>query len=244
MIMGFPAGYTRMACQRGSRGGAEEEMVRCSLVGNAWPIPVVAWLLGQLGFHHGLRPSPLAVLACVEGCSGVAPASSAAYDQADLAKELLKHVNHTGSELRRDPLSSDHPHVWPRRSIDPRWWRWRVIISHAWRQGRGDHIDKLEDRSVLASIRWRARRLHRLNQTFFHLTDSAVAIGVLSRARSSSFHLQFTADRINAILLAAHLRLIAVHVGTKQNPADAPSRKVLKRQKRKAWRGPTSQLNQ
>jgi cyclopropane-fatty-acyl-phospholipid synthase len=43
-------------------------------------------------------------------------------------------------------------------------------------------------------------RPDRLNQKFFHLTDSAVVIGILSRARSSSLHLQFTADRISAVL--------------------------------------------
>jgi len=239
--MGFPRGYTRMACPRGARGSNEEEIIRCCLVGNSWPVPVVAWLLGHMGHHFGLLAAPPAVQACIVGSSGVLPTASAEYDQLDLAKALLRHVNHTGSELRRDPLSPDHPHVWPRRSIDPRWWRWRVIISHPWRAGHAEHINKLEARSVLKAIRWRVRRPDRLNQKFFHLTDSAVTIGVLSRARSSSFHLQFTADRINAVLLAGRLRLIAAHVGTKLNPADMPSRKVFKFLSRKAGRGPTSQ---
>ena len=147
-------------------------------------------------------------------------------------------MNHTGSELRRDPLSADHPHVWPRRSVDPRWWWWRVIISHPWREGHTDHINKLEARGVLATIRWRPERL---SQKLFHLADSAVSIGILSQARSSSFHLQLTADRINTALLAGHLRLSAAHVATKVNPADAPTRRVFKNRKRKAWRGSTSQ---
>ena len=94
---------------------------------------------------------------------------------------------------------------------------------------------------MLAAVRWRARRPDRLNQRFFHFTDSAVSIGVLSQARSSSFHLQFTADRINATLLAGHLRLVAAHVGTKRNPADTPSRRVFKKHKGRAWRRPTLQ---
>ena len=141
--------------------------------------PGGTWLLGYMGCHHGLLAAPLAVQACVVASSGVLPATSAVYDQLDLAKELLKHVKHTGSELRRDPLSSDHPHVWPCRSIDPRWWRWRVIISHPWLSGHAEHINKLEARSVLKAIRWRVRRPDRLNQKFFHLTDSAVVIGIL-----------------------------------------------------------------
>ena len=73
----------------------------------------------------------------------------------------------------------------------------------------------------------RVRLPARLHSKIFHLTDSAVCIGVVSRARSSSFHLQFIADKINSIILAGRLRVVSVHVGTKLNPADAPSRRVL-----------------
>eukprot|EP00974_Lingulodinium_polyedra_P052977 5091829-Lingulodinium_polyedra.AAC.1 len=141
------------------------------------------------------------------------------------------------------PDRPEHPNAWPRRSLDPRWWKWRVVISHRW-NAREDHINKLEFRSILAALRWRTRSPTRMCCKFFHLTDSAVSMGVVSRARSASFHLQLVADKINSWQLAGHLRVIAAHVGTKRNPADAPSRVVLRKKrpaKAKAWRGPSSQ---
>ena len=101
-----------------------------------------------------------------------------------------------------------------------------MVVSHRWAQTE-DHINKLELRSYLAALQWRARLPSRLHSKLFHLTDSAVSIGVVSKARLSSFHLQFVADKINSIILAARFRVISVHVATKLNPADAPSRRVL-----------------
>ena len=94
----------------------------------------------------------------------------------------------------------------------------------------GEHINKYELRAALTAVRWRAQSSHRLCSKFFHLVDSAVAMGVISSARSSSFDFSFVTDKINALILAAGLRMILVHVGTKDNPADEPSRKYLHRQ--------------
>ena len=132
--------------------------------------------------------------------------------------------------------------MWPRRSLDARWWRWRVIISHKW-SDTGNHINKLELRSLLSAIRWRARAPSRQGKKFFHLTDSAVAMGVVARARSSSFDLQLPSDKVNSTLLAAGLCLILAHVDTKRNPADAPSRTVLGRKIKQAGREPIPQAS-
>ena len=88
----------------------------------------------------------------------------------------------------------------------------------------------------------------RMHSKVFHLTDSAVSIGVVSRARSSSFFLQFAADKINSVILAGKLRVISVHVATKLNPADAPSRRVLPLKRSsgtvKAWQGASLPVKQ
>ena len=89
VIMGFPAGYTSMASPRRGRGSVEDEVTRCSLIGNSWAVPVVVWLLGHLGAHWGLRRGPIDVQACVEAATGLPPAGSLAHDQQDLARELI-----------------------------------------------------------------------------------------------------------------------------------------------------------
>ena len=180
--MGFPPDFTLAALERDKREGREAEDVRCALIGNSWALPVTTWLMGQLGLVLGLLPLPLSPGQCVERCAGVAGmAASEGGTPLEMAYELLRHVNHTGAELRKNPHTTEHPHVWPRRSLDPRWWRWRVVISHRWATTE-DHINKLELRSYLAALRWRARVPSRLQSKLFHLTDSAVRIGVVSRA--------------------------------------------------------------
>ena len=241
IIMGFPPGFTLAALERTKRSGQEAEDARCALIGNSWAVPVTTWLVGQLGLVLGLLPTAPSPGQCVQRCAGVAEmAADEGGTPTDMARELLRHVNHTGAELRKDPHTNEHPHVWPRRSLDPRWWRWRVVVSHRW-AATEDHINKLELRSYLAALRWRARIPSRLHSKVFHLTDSAVCIGVVSRARSSSFHLQLVADKINSVILAARFRVISVHVATKLNPADAPSRRVLTLKRStglvKAWQG-------
>jgi len=227
VILGYPKGYTEMCGPRSVRSGSQGEFIRCGLLGNGWAVPVVTWLLGQLGWHRGLLPCPLSPQDCLARAGPLQPSAPACAAEASperLALELLRHVDHTGGELRRNPFSQEVPHVWPRRSVDPRWWRWRVALAHAWPKGEMDHINKLEARSLLASLRWRARDPSRLNCKIFHFTDSAVTMGIVSKARSASLLLQLTSDRINAAALAGHFRVVLAHVTSKSNPADAPSR--------------------
>ena len=150
--------------------------------------------------------------------------------------------------MRKDPQTNEHPNIWPRRSLDPRWWRWRVVVSHKW-HSQEEHINKLELRSILSALKWRCRVPSRLACRFFHLSDSAVCLGVVVRARSSSMHLQLVSDRVNSYLLAANLRPIVVHVSTKLNPADGPSRRILNLKKkflrgRLGLRGPSTRASQ
>ena len=105
------------------------------------------------------------------------------------------------------------------------------MISAGWKSSANpDHINKLELRSALSALRWRARKPSRLRTRFFHFMDSQVALGVVSKARSASLDLQMVSDKINATVLSAHLRPVYGYVHTKVNPADAPSRQRL-------WRG-------
>jgi hypothetical protein len=84
-------------------------------------------------------------------------------------------------------------------------------------------------RAVLTSLKWRLERHKRTYVKFVHLLDSLVVLHSLSRGRSSSRKLRRTILRINSLLLATRSQAVWAYVHTKQNPADAPSRRPLNR---------------
>ena len=95
------------------------------------------------------------------------------------------------------------PHRWPRQSVDPRMWRWRVVVQHAWKDAeRGEHINKLELRSKLAALKWRLRAASNVYSRGVHLMDSMVSLGLLAHGRTSSRDLCPVMERIAALLLA------------------------------------------
>ena len=56
-MMGLPVGYTQMCMPKSMRKHVDYHDKRLTLVGNAWAVPVVAWLLGQLVGPRGAGPS-------------------------------------------------------------------------------------------------------------------------------------------------------------------------------------------
>ena len=175
---------------------------------------------GATGFHLQLLPRPLTPAQCI-GKPFPRPPRDGPDVSLALARELLRQVNHTGCEIRKDPTVLEHPNIWPRRSIPSKWWRWKEKLSAQWKQP--EHINILELRAVLASLRWRCKTGH-IKCKFFHLLDSAVCMGVVSAARSPSWQLAVIQDKINCLLLAGGMRMVLAHVSTHENPADRPSR--------------------
>ena len=55
-MMGLPVGYTQMCLPKSQRKTVEYGDKRLTLVGNAWAVPVIAWLLGQLVGPPGAGP--------------------------------------------------------------------------------------------------------------------------------------------------------------------------------------------
>ena len=53
-IMGFPRNYTVHCMPKQQQGSEAHEDERKSLIGNSWNVPVVVWLLSQLGHLLGL----------------------------------------------------------------------------------------------------------------------------------------------------------------------------------------------
>lgn len=79
-------------------------------------------------------------------------------------------------------------------------------------------------------LRWRMTRKKHQQCRFLHLKDSMVMLHALSRGRSSSRNIQAFLSKANALLLASNVHPIWGYISTKQNPADRPSKRPVRKQ--------------
>ena len=243
VIMGMPAGYTTQCVPKTQRREPEFSDCRLSLVGNAWSVPVVAWLIGCLGQVLGLSPqlTPQKIVnAAAPGSSGdlqrllqrppihrlqtVAPANGVG-----LVRKLAGLVSMKGEDLLLQ--ASSEPQVKYQRlraSLPSRLWRWKTIAGWAW-SGSPEHINVLELRAVFTTVRWWASQKKAHSARFVHLVDSLVCLHALSRGRSSSRKMRRTMAKLNSYLLVCNLHPVWAYVHTSDNPADRPSRRKVKK---------------
>ena len=130
-------------------------------------------------------------------------------------------ATYTGSDVRLATGALMRPDAWPRRTVQPSWWKWSVAMAYPY---RGEHINVLELRACHAALRWRCRRAGFARSRFVHFVDSQVSLGVLAKGRSSSRQIAAVLRRYNALALAACLFAAYAWVRTDLNPADRPSR--------------------
>ena len=100
--------------------------------------------------------------------------------------------------------------------------RWRPLVKFAW--NKDEHINVRKSRTVLNYARHLARSSSRRQTKCLVSTDSTVAIGALSKGRSSAPTLRFELRRASALTLAGDWMCNYVYVPSAYNPADAPSR--------------------
>ena len=187
---------------RNKRGS---EYARKALVGNSFCCQVVAWQLGHCLFAEGLllrRPSleELASGRCLELAVRlekevhVQPHEAEARRSQEraraepgraLARRLANLSDHRGSDVRVTLETSLRPGGWPRAETPAHWWRWKVAFAMRWQLDK-EHINILELRAALATLRWRTRQRRFQGKRVIHLLDSAVVIGVLTKRRSSN----------------------------------------------------------
>ena len=244
VMMGFPKGYTMACLPKRDQGSQRHLDTRRTLIGNSWNVTVITWLLSQLGSTLGLNP-PLTVGEVVTrtspGCSHsmqtflhrlpmkLQRKKRASPKDLALVKKLLTMVSIKGEDILLQHASEDLVKYHRlRASIPAKLWQWKTAASWAW-TGNKEHINVLELRAVLTCLRWRLERHKKIHVKFIHLVDSMVVLHALSRGRSSSRKLRRTLLRINALLLATRSQGVWTYVHTKQNPADAPSRRPQKR---------------
>ena len=244
VIMGFPVDYTRNCMKKALQDTEEHNDCRLTLVGNSWNVASVVWLLQHLGQVLGLNsPKTMQQVADM-----VAPGASSSLQgfllrkplhitktpvtqggERALVSRLCTLVSFKGEDLLLQPESEDLVKYHRlRASIPAALWKWKTAAAWKWSGGR-EHINVLEMRAVLCSLRWRLERKHNIRIKFLHMVDSQVCLHALSRGRSSSRKLRRTLLRINSLLLATGSQVVWTYVHTKQNPADAPSRRAGKR---------------
>eukprot|EP00438_Fugacium_kawagutii_P014361 Skav231767 [mRNA] locus=scaffold739:108680:112408:- [translate_table: standard] len=252
VLMGFPRDFTINCLPKAEQGSAKHTDVRLSLVGNTWNVMVVSWLLSQLGHLLGLNPqfslgeivqrtspgSTTNLQTFLQRPSMAAPrGKTTGKAEKKLVQQFLSLVSLKGEDILLQSSSEDLVRYHRlRASVPANLWRWRTAASWTW-SSRNEHINALELRAVLTSLRWRLERHQKQHAKFVHLVDSLVVLHALSRGRSSSRKLRRTILRINSLLLATRSQAVWAYVHTKQNPADAPSRRPQKRKWARCQRG-------
>ena len=242
VILGFPTGYTKQCLIKSQHGTTQHSDVRLTLLGNTWSVPVVTWLIGQLLQVLGLVDK----LSVQDIVNRLAPGNSAVL-QTLLLRPPIKTNSKTFSPssvlvqklaglttIKGEDILLQNKTEVPvkfhrlRASIPSGMWRWRTVTGWVW-TGSEEHINVLELRSVLTTLKWRVEQLGQMNIRSLHLVDSLVVLHALTRGRSSSRKMRRTLMRINSILLACNLAPLWSYVDTKQNPADKPSRWGVKK---------------
>lgn len=238
VLLGFPLHYTSGCLAKHLQKGADYMDCRLTLLGNSWSVPIVACLLEQLfrrlGFISGHSPQDIvdATLpgsqSSVQGRLARLPLNPQRTGGADastgLALKLGNLISVKGEDiLLTTPTTQMTKYHRLRATVPAKLWHWKIISGWRWK-GNAEHINSLELRAVLTSIRWRVEHQHHLGTRLIHLTDSLVCLHCLSRGRSSSRKLRRTMSRINSLLLAGNVQAVWGYVHTGQNPADKPSR--------------------
>ena len=140
----------------------------------------------------------------------------------DLNRLLLRRTNHTGSDIRVSSGEVLNSKVFPRQSVQAKWWTWEPIFSQPWK--RKAHINVLEMEALLLSVKHQVERLKSHDCRIFHITDSYICMSIVSKGRSSSKQLLRVLRRLAATLLAHGLHLVIAHVESTENPTDYMSR--------------------
>ncbi|CAK0898088.1 unnamed protein product, partial [Prorocentrum cordatum] len=232
-LLGFDVGYTSLATKGSNPQGASD--ARAFLLGNSFSIHVVAWLRQQLLHRRGAlnrelsieEVSPVRVCRATRDQAGAFVTEPGERDTAEARQLVLHYLSRAekgGSDVRLDYGAPYRPRGWPRTSLGPFVWKWRVVVSMAWPGRSSTHINVRELQAATAAIRWRARKVAQHGSRFLHLVDSQVVAAIVTKGRSSSRKLQPILRRWMAVVVAADMYPLIGYVVSEDNPADEPSR--------------------
>ena len=247
VIMGFPPSFTLQCMKKSQHGTEAHQDCRLSLIGNSWCVGVVAWLLQQLLYPlglvknwtlqdivTGLTPGEASNLQSLMLRPPLSQGTQTFSPSVHLVSKLTGLVSLKGEDLLLQS-STEVPVKYHRlrSGVPSKLWRWSTVAGWQW-NGDPEHINVLEARAVLTTVKWRVWQKRQVNLRCVHLVDSLVVLHALTRGRSSSRKMRRTMMRISAHLLASGLQPTWAYVSTKDNPADRPSRWGVKKQWAKA----------
>lgn len=241
-ILGFPCGYTIQCFQKSQHNTVAHTDCRLTLLGNTWCVPVISWLLFSLVFPLGLGDNLTLQQMVARCCPGKDTRLSSLLLRPPLRTSTLTHPSNSllvkklcglvsvkGEDLLLQ--QSGAPSVRYHRlraSVPAKLWRWATVTGWHW-SGSPEHINVLELRAAMTSMRYRIEELGQKDIRCVHLVDSMVVLHCLSRGRSSSRKMRRTLMRLNSLLLVSGIRPTWAYVDTHQNPADRPSRRPVKK---------------
>ena len=240
-LLGYGSGHTEV-CYSASliKQSLEKwEDERLSLLGDSFSIysfviPAAAMckkFLGNLKYSDLAKRMGMAPGCSLDvrlSCPLQLPLSYGEHKQCDedsmrtMNKLLLRRTNHTGSDVRIATGEFLNPKAVVRQSIQAGWWKWTPVFSRKWKHR--DHINLLELRSILLSVKYHVQHLKHRQARIFHLTDSYVCMSIISKGRSGSLQLNRVLRQLNAMLLGYGLYLVIAHVESSENPTDEASR--------------------
>ena len=110
----------------------------------------------------------------------------------------------------------------PRHDLGLNLGDFRVVLSI--RRGSPDHVNLEEARALIQYVQWILRTRQHFGHRLVVLLDSKVAIGAVTKGRSSSLPLNRLLRRLAALCFVGGLVLHCVFVPTSHNLADWPSR--------------------
>jgi hypothetical protein len=227
--MGFAPGHTASAVPSSQIKLKSTEQLRQSLLGNSFQCEVVAFISSHLLCHWGILASPISFSDIRDRVSAKLPVvkhqpvfRGGLSMEAALVLEHQRGLDPRGSDVRLDTGALMSPKVFPRLAIASSLWKWQTVFTHLWRHA--DHINVLEAMVILQALKWRARSAFRLGSRFLHLSDSFVAIAVLSKFRSSSSKLNRVCQPAAALCLAGAFYPMVGFCRSDDNPADEGSR--------------------
>ncbi|CAK0822340.1 unnamed protein product [Prorocentrum cordatum] len=231
-LLGFDVGYTSLATKGSNPQDASD--ARAFLLGNSFSIHVVAWLCQQLLHRRGALNGELSIeeVPPVRVCRATwdqagaftEPGEPDTAEARQLVLHYLSRAEKGGSDVRLDYGVPYRPRGWPRTSLGPFVWKWRVVVSMAWPGRSSTHINVRELQAAAAAIRWRARKVAQHGGRFLHLVDSQVVAAIVTKGRSSSRKLQPILRRWMAVVVAADMYPLIGYVVSEDSPADEPSR--------------------
>ena len=106
-------------------------------------------------------------------------------------------------------------------------WDFRSVISS--KRRFDGHSGALEAHGVLLGLRWLLRSVTRHSRRTTILIDAQAVLGAVRKGRSSAPSLKREIAHIGALVLSGDLLLRCLYVPSEDNPADAPSRGIVRK---------------